>query len=140
MSAERIPIRFGRWKPVLIAIGLTPGRCYLEVGPDLVRVHMSWCFHAEVPRASIRSVSRVKNPYPGSFGAHGWRGRWLVNGAAGPLVAVELEPFVRARTVVFPIRLRQLIVSVDDPDGLVAKLSQGTGPAASVRSATPPAP
>ena len=125
MNAERIPIRFGRLKWLLIAIGLTPSRAYLDVGPDLVSVHMSWCFHADVPRASIRSVSQVKNPYPGSFGAHGWRGRWLINGAAGPLVAVEIEPPVRAHTVKIPVRLCQLLVSVDDPDEVVAKLSQG---------------
>ncbi len=110
-------------KPLLIAIGLTPRRCYLDLDPDTLSVHMSWCFHADVPRGAIRSVSAVKNPYPGSFGAHGWRGRWLVNGAAGPLVAVEVEPPVRARCAGFRVRLRELLVSVDDPDDVVAKLS-----------------
>lgn len=123
MNDARIAIRFGRWKPLLIALGLTPSRSYLDVGPDLVRVRTSWGFHADVPRPSIRSVRRVGNPFPGSIGVHGWRGRWLVNGAAGPLVAVDLEPPVRARTLMFPIRLRQLIVSVDAADEVVAKLS-----------------
>jgi hypothetical protein len=110
-------------KPLLIAIGLTPRRSYLDLGPDTLSDHMGWCFHADVPRASIRSVSAVKNPYPCSFGALGWRGRWLVNGAAGPIVAVEVEPPVRARCAMFPVRLRQLLVSVDDPDEVVAKLT-----------------
>ena len=116
----RIAVRFGRLKPVLMAIGLTPGRCYLDVEEESVLVRMSWTFHADVPRSSIRSVRRVENPFPGSFGAHGWRGQWLVNGASGPLVALELEPPVRARVARIPVRVRELVVSVDDPDEVVA--------------------
>ena len=33
---------------------------------------------------------------------HRWRGRWLVNGAAGPLVAIEIDPPARARVLGFP--------------------------------------
>lgn len=106
-----------------MVLGLTPKRCYLDVGPDRVRVRMSWAFRADVPRSSIHSVRRAHNPFPGSFGAHGWRGRWLVNGAAGPLVAFELEPADRARVMGIPVRLGELLVSVEDPDDLVAILS-----------------
>ena len=122
MPDTRIPIRFGFWKPILWAMGLTPARSYLDVGPDLVRVRMSWGFHADVPRSSIRSVRRVRKNFF-SFGVHGWRGRWLVNGAAGPLVALQVDPPVRARAVRFPIRLRELTVSVDDPDAIVTMLN-----------------
>ena len=89
---------------------------------------MGWAFDAELPRSAIRSAHPVKNPFPGSFGAHGWRGRWLVNGAAGPLVALQLEPAVRARVARFPVRVRELMVSVDDPDGLVAMLGLAAEP------------
>ena len=115
----RVAVRFGRLKPVLMAIGLTPARCYLDVGEESLEVRMSWTFHADVPRSSIRSVHRVENPFPGSFGAHGWRGRWLVNGASGPLVALELEPPVRALVARIPVSVHELVVSVDDPDQVV---------------------
>ena len=109
----------------MVSVGLTPRRSYLDIGPDSVRVRMGWAFQADLPRSSIVSVHRVeKNPYPGSFGAHGWRGRWLVNGAAGPLVSIELEPPVRARVARFPVRLRELLVSVEDPEGLVGRLGR----------------
>jgi hypothetical protein len=120
MSGSRITIRFGRWKPLLIAVGLAPSRAYLQLDADVVRVRMGWCFHADVPRRSIRSVRRVGNEL--SIGVHGWAGRWLVNGAAGPLVALAFEPPDRAHVLGFPVRLRELVVSVDDPDAVVAEL------------------
>src|SRR5262245_25806224 len=55
----RFPIRFGALKPLLVLVGLTPRRCYAEVGPDAVRVRMSWSFRADVPRAAIRSAHRL---------------------------------------------------------------------------------
>ena len=57
-----------------------------------------------------------------SVGVHGWRGRWLVNGASAPLVGIVLHDPVPARVLGFRIHLREVIVSVDDPDGLVAAL------------------
>jgi hypothetical protein len=57
-----------------------------------------------------------------SVGAHGWGGRWLVNGARGPIVSIEIDPPVHARTILIPNGLRELQVSVDDPDALVAAL------------------
>jgi hypothetical protein len=120
-SSERIPIRFGRLKALFTALGITPGHAYLDVGQELVRVRMGWGFRAEVPRTSIRSVRRARNTV--SIGVHGWRGRWLVNGASGPLAAIAIEPSAPARVMGLPIRLRELIVSVEDPDAVIAALS-----------------
>jgi hypothetical protein len=120
-NSERIPIRFGRLKALFTALGITRGRAYLDVAPNLVRVRMGWGFCADVPRPSIRSVRRVRNAV--SIGVHGWRGRWLVNGASGPLVAIAIDPSAPARVMGFPIRLRELIVSVEDPDAVIAALS-----------------
>jgi hypothetical protein len=108
-------------KPLFAALGVTPGQAYLDVAPDRVRVRMGWGFRADVRRPSIRSVRRVRNAV--SIGVHGWRGRWLVNGASGPLVAIAIEPSAPARVIGFPIRLRELIVSVEDPDAVIAALS-----------------
>jgi hypothetical protein len=119
-GARRTPIRFGRLKPLFTLLGLMSGASYLDIGPDRVRVRMGWAFAADVPRSSIQSVRRVRNAI--SIGVHGWRGRWLVNGAAGPLVALAIEPAARARALGYPVRLRELTVSVDDPDALVAEL------------------
>jgi len=121
-SVARIPIRFGRLKPVLVVVGLTPRRSYLELSDDVLRVRMSWGFSADIPRASVRSAQRGPDR-PWSIGVHGWRGRWIVNGAASPIVSIRVEPPARARTMGFPASLRELLVSVDDPNGLVMLLA-----------------
>jgi hypothetical protein len=121
-STTRVRIRFGFWKPLLVALGLSPSRSYLDLGRDVVRIRMGCGFSAEIPRTSIRSVRRVGNP-AWSIGVHGRGGRWLVNGARGPLVSIGIDPPVRAHTIAIPIRLCELQVSVDDPDALVAAVA-----------------
>ncbi len=106
--------------PLLIACGMPPKAAYLDIGPDLVRVRMGVGFRAEFPRASVRFPQRFRNQI--SIGVHGWRGGWLVNGASGPLVGFCLDPSSRARVYGVPVRLRELAVSVDDPDALIAEL------------------
>jgi len=118
----RFPIRFGALKSLFVVTGLTPARCYVEVGPDVVRVRMGWSFSADVPRPSIRCQHRVHDKR-WSIGVHGWRGRWLVNGAAGPLVALEIAPPAHARVLGVRVRLQELIVSVEEPDAVIAALS-----------------
>ena len=105
---------------------LTPRRSYLELAADRVRVRMGWGFRADIPRPSLRAPRRVSNAI--SIGVHGRRGRWLVNGAAGPLVAVAIDPPAPARVLGVPIRLRELIVSVPDPDAVIAELSPPGSP------------
>jgi phosphoribosylcarboxyaminoimidazole (NCAIR) mutase len=117
-----VPIRFGRLKPIFLLAGITPGHSCLEVQSETVRVRMGWAFSAETPRASIHSAHRTDDSL-WSIGVHGWRGRWIVNGAAGPMVSVMIDPPARARVLGVPVTLRELLVSVDDPDGLVTALA-----------------
>jgi hypothetical protein len=56
-------------------------------------------------------------------GAHGWGGRWLVNGAADGIVDIELAEPVRASVSGFPIRLKVLSVSLEDPDAFLESLA-----------------
>ncbi len=122
MDASQVPICCRPWwTPLLIAFGMPPSKAYLDIDPERVRVRMGVGFRADVPRASVRAPRRRRNQI--SVGVHGRRGSWLINGAMGPLVALTLDPPSRARVYGFPVRLRALTVSVDDPDGLIAKLS-----------------
>ncbi|HEV7536106.1 MAG TPA: hypothetical protein VGP90_10760, partial [Acidimicrobiia bacterium] len=59
---------------------------------------------------------------PLTAGAHGWNGRWLVNGAADGIVDMHLAERVRASVAGCPIRLGRLAVSLEDPDGFLAAL------------------
>lgn len=111
-------------KVLMWPLGMGPGVSHVDVGPDEVVARMGWGFHAVVPRSSIRAVER-RQGFVLSRGVHGWRGRWLVNGSTRGLVTITIDPAVRARVVGFPVRLRELIVSMEQPDALVEALTVG---------------
>jgi hypothetical protein len=62
-----------------------------------------------------------------SLGAHGWRGRWLVNGSSRNIVELAIDPPARALVMGLPVSVRTLYVSVTDPDALVAECAPGSG-------------
>jgi hypothetical protein len=121
VPAERFPIRFTGLNRAMALLGLSPRRSYVEVDEARMQVHMAWAFSLDAPRTAIVDVRRDEEPVWG-WGVHGWRGRWLVNGSSSGLVRVELAPPARARTTGFPIRVRELRVSVEDPEGLIHAL------------------
>jgi hypothetical protein len=87
-----------------------------------MEVHMGWGFHARLASDAVRSAE----PYDGrvwGWGAHGWRHRWLVNGSTEGILRIHLQPRQRGRVMGFPIRLDEVMVSVEDRDGLLALLT-----------------
>lgn len=123
-TTTRFPIRFDRLYGALsTALFMPPSKSYVEVGGDQVRVRMSWGFRAEFPKAAIRAVSTYERK-PISRGVHGFAGRWLVNGSGDGIVTIELEPDQRGFVMGFPVRLRQLMVSVEQPEQLKEVLSR----------------
>jgi hypothetical protein len=103
---------------------LGPRHSYVRVDADRVSVRMGlggWAFAARVPRSSLTEVKRVAGPVLG-WGVHGWRGLWLVNGSSKGLVRMTIDPRARGRCLGFPLRIRQLTVSLADPDGFVRAL------------------
>jgi len=120
----RLPIRFSPGNSILFrGLLIPPSAAYVEVADDTIRVRMGWAFSARIPRSLVRSAGPGKPPAIRlTAGAHGWAGRWLVNGAPDGIVAVRLAEPVRAFTAGFPIRLKELAVSLGDPDGFLAAL------------------
>jgi hypothetical protein len=118
---SRVPIRFGRLRLLFLLTGITPARSYLELGENTIAVKMAWSFSARFERSAVRRVERTADA-PWSIGVHGWGGRWIVNGTAGPMVSIALDRPARARALGVPVTLSELLVSVDDPDALVSKL------------------
>ena len=101
-----------------------PRRCRVVVRPEQLAVQMGlggWAFSARVARSSIVEVEPVDRRVA-AWGAHGWRGRWLVNGSGRGLVQLRIDPVGRARCVGVPVVLRQLTLSLEDPEGFVAVL------------------
>jgi hypothetical protein len=54
-----------------------------------------------------------------SWGAHGWRGRWLVNGSSKGIVELTIDPPTRAYVMGVPVTLKTLWVSVTEPEALI---------------------
>jgi hypothetical protein len=123
-GTTRFPIRFERWYSLLSsALLLRPSDSYVELGNGDVECRMGWAFRARFPRSSVAHTSRLEKR-PLSRGVHGFAGRWLVNGSGEGILAVDLEPSQQARVLGVPVRLRQLLVSVDDPDALAKRLGE----------------
>ena len=118
----RFPIRFTGANRAMVLLGVVPEHCRVEVDDGELRVRMAWLFSLDVPRVNVRSVAREEGRMWG-WGAHGWRGKWLVNGSSSGLVRIDLDPPGRGRVSGVGVEVRVLVVAVDDPKGLIAALN-----------------
>jgi hypothetical protein len=103
-----------------------PRRCRVTLTSTRLKVRMgiaAWAFKASVPLSSVVGAKRVNGPVLG-WGAHGWRGRWLINGSSRGLVQVSIEPTGRGRCLIVPVKLRQLTLSLEQPDEFIAALDK----------------
>jgi hypothetical protein len=120
----RFAISFDRWYRVLSsALFLPPSGSFVRVAADEVEARMGWAFRSRFPRSAVAAVSRI-DIRPLSRGVHGFGGRWLVNGSSRGILAISLNPTQRARVAGVPVRLRVLLVSLENPDGLAAALQR----------------
>ena len=118
----RFPIRFTGPNRALVVLGTTRSNSSVDVDDTTVTVQMGWSFRSHFPRSAVVSAAPDTGRVTG-WGAHGWRGVWLVNGSSSGIVRIELDPEQRARCIGWPVRLRVLRVAVDDPAGLIAALT-----------------
>ena len=118
----RFPIRFTGLNRAMVLLGVVIEHCRVEVDDGEIRVRMSWLFTLDAPRRNVRSVAPDHSAVLG-WGAHGWGGTWLVNGSSSGLVRIEFDPQVHARVAGFPVVVRVLRVSVEDPEALVTALA-----------------
>jgi hypothetical protein len=129
-SARRFPIRFTGANRAMVVFGIEPGRCRVEIDEGQLHVHLGWAFRLHAPLADIRAVAHDHDPVRG-WGAHGWRGTWLVNGSSSGLVRITFDPPAHGHTAGLPVTVRVLRVSVDDPDALIEALPPPGGSYAS---------
>jgi len=122
-AATSFPFRYGALRPLLSVLGMGPAFSSVTLQGETLRVKMGWAFRATIPVHSITAV-QPRQGLVGGIGVHGWRGRWLVNGAATGLVMITVDPPVRAWAVGIPVKLSQLTLSLDDPDALSVALGR----------------
>ena len=112
---QRFPILFTGINKAMVVLGVRQSNSWIDVSDTEIEVRLGWAFRGSVPRASIRSVEDDASPVWG-WGAHGWKGTWLINGSSDNIVRVVIEPPARARALGLPVNLKVLRVSVADPD------------------------
>lgn len=124
--SRRFPIRYSprlRW--LFSIMGLGPRFSGVDLTPTDLVVTMGWAFASRIPRERIRGVARDKDKF-GGIGVHGFARTYLVNGTTTGIVRVDVDPAARAYLLAFPVRLKRLYVSLEDPDGFVSVM-QGDG-------------
>ena len=122
--AVRFPIRFdAAYRILSTALFLAPSDSFVEVAGDQVQVRMAWGFRPRFRKSAVVSATEHQKK-PLSRGVHGFAGRWLVNGSGQGVVDITLEPSQRGYVMGFPVRLRNLLVSVEDPIGLMTALTR----------------
>jgi hypothetical protein len=125
---QRFPILYSGINAKLFPLLALPrSSAYVELDDDSLRVQLGWGFTARIPRRSISAAQRGPDVAGITAGAHGWRGRWLVNGSRRGIVRLDIEPPVRAWTLAIPVRLSQLLVSLEDPEGFLTALAAPSG-------------
>jgi hypothetical protein len=123
VTSTRFPIKFeAMYARLSRALLIPPSASYVEIDGDEVSVRMGWAFRAKFDRSRVVATTLSGERIPLTRGVHGWGGRWLVNGAGDGVVAIDLEPRQRAYVMGFPVSLRQLQVTVEDPSALAAAL------------------
>lgn len=128
-EARRFPIRFSSVNGVLFrGLLIPPSSAYVDLDDDTIHVRMGWAFTARFPRRLVARAGPGKPPaLKLTAGAHGWGGRWLVNGAPDGIVTVRLAEPARAFVSGFPVRLKELSVSLDEPEAFLATLGVPAG-------------
>jgi hypothetical protein len=77
-----------------------------------------WAFATTIPREDIAAAGPGHGPVL-AWGAHGWRGRWLVNGSGRGLVQVTVDPAASGRCLFLPIHVRELTLSLEEPQQFI---------------------
>lgn len=80
---------------------------------------MGWAFTADIPLSSIKTAE-ASNERVFTAGVHVMGSRWLVNGSRTGLVQLTMDPPVPASVWWKSITLKVLVLSVTDPDALIA--------------------
>ena len=135
-STTTFPIRFDRPSGIpMTVLGAGPKVSRVKVSSSTVDIRMGWAFQATIPREDVasarpldRGLSELRGPLGLSVlrGVNYWRGTALVNGAGTGLVEITLDRPKWVRLGPLRVRMRRLIVSVEDQSGLVAALNPST--------------
>lgn len=121
-------MRTGRWARLFL-LPLSVRRGTVTVDQGVVRVRLGLAGRADIPVARIDRVGTIEWPKWGGFGARIAQGMVAFVGRSGTLVVIELSEPLRVRA---PLgwSANSVAVGVEDPDALIAAISQARRPPA----------
>ena len=135
-APRRSAVRYDGSGPVLRWIDTVLGggsekramsKAHVEIDADWLRCRLG-DFKVDVPRASVLGAARSSRQVRGMIGVHSRGGSWLINGSANGLVEITIDPPGRTErgpsTLFRRMKVNELIVSLVDPDGFIAAVSQ----------------
>lgn len=115
-------LRFDRWYlPLATAFGLGPKRTVIRVADGTLTVKHGWAFAITIPLGSITAANLV-TARPLAWGVHTSVDGWLVNGSRDGIVEIRFTPMKPTKAPWTTGIIRQLLLSVTDPDGLITAL------------------
>jgi hypothetical protein len=108
-------------------------QAHVEIDTDWLRCRLG-DFKVDVPHACVLGATRSSLQARGTIGVHSrGGGSWLINGSADGLVEITIDPPGRTErgpsTLFRRMKVNELIVSLVDPDGFIAAVSQWLGSA-----------
>jgi hypothetical protein len=120
----------GRWARLFL-LPLSVRRGTVTVDEGVVRVRLGLAGRADIPVARIDRVGTIEWPKWGGFGARIAQGMVAFVGRSGTLVVIELSEPLRVRA---PLgwTANSVAVGVEDPDALIAAISQARRPPAAL--------
>ena len=124
---KRFPVLIkGRWLPLLIPFGVTQERAFVQVGERELRVCFGPLFDYRFPLAEVETVAPRRWPLWAGIGPRvDFRGTVAFVGAYENTVEVRFKERQRMRMLV-PVPCERLIVSLEDPEALIAALEKRT--------------
>jgi hypothetical protein len=127
-AVQTFPIRTGRWSRLFLA-PLSLRRGTVRVDQGVVRVRLGLAGRADIPVERIDRVGTMEWPKWGGFGARIAQGLVAFVAHSGTLVVIELSEPLRVRA---PLgwSASSVAVGVEDPEGLIAAISQARRPPA----------
>lgn len=123
-AGRRFRIRRVWWmRPLLTVLGGTSSRSFVELDGDTVRLRFGPLFVADLPRSAIVQAQRTRWPW---YGGLGWRlgaGKTVaLTGALAGTVELVLDAPRRVRFCLLPLSCRRIVVSLEEPEALLAAL------------------
>ena len=120
---ETFGFRFSRWTRWLFRLVGLGRRSGVTLTPSELRVR-AWPLRVDLPLAALAAVGEGRAPWWAIAGVHtDARGRWIVTGAPGPVVRLDLAEPQEGTFVGMRVRVSRLDLGTADDAGLLRRLS-----------------